>query len=164
MKNIKKSEYLQIRVSKQEKELIKSAAQSANMDMSAWLLKRALYFKSKIFNTIISKFSTEHNTFVLAELHDFLHDLNRNEFEMALSIKPNNKLTDFQINYTIAMIAHRANQLNTSPPDWTCHFSVLKKPYFGTNLKSLRLHLLINSPIAFKQRNIYIDSSIGDRV
>ena len=164
MNQLKKSEYLQIRISKQEKEIIKSSAQMAGIDMSAWILQKVLPEKSKVFINILKKFKSEESSFVFAELHDFLARLQVHDFELTLDINPNIQLTDFQINYVIAMIAHRAKQLNLSPPDWIKTYPVLSEPYFGTTLKNLRLHLLINSPIAFKQRNIYIDSTIGDRV
>jgi len=164
MNQLKKSEYLQIRVSKQEKEIIKASAHSAGVDMSAWILKKILFNKAKGFIKIIQKFMTEEQSFVFAELHDFLAQLQTFDFELAVDIEPTSKLTDFQINYIIAMIVHRANQLKVLNPAWIKNHKILSKPYFGTNLKSLRLHLLINSPLAFKQRNIFIDSSIGERV
>ncbi len=164
MSQLKKSEYLQIRVSKQEKEIIKSSAQSAGVDMSAWILQRVLHDKAKQFVKIINKLPDEEQSFVLAELHDFLAKLKAIDFELALNLEPVIELTDFQINYVIAMIVHRAKQLNISAPNWINNYPILPQPFFATNLKSLRFHLLINSPIAFKQRNIFIDSSIGDRV
>ncbi|MCF6300356.1 MAG: DUF1778 domain-containing protein [Proteobacteria bacterium] len=164
MKQLKKSEYLQIRVSKQEKEIIKSSAQLAEVDMSAWILQRILHEKAKQFINIINKLIDEEQSFVFAELHDFLAKLMVVDLEMALSVEPVIELTGFQINYVIAMIVHRSKQLNISPPTWINNYPVLLQPVFATSLKSLSLHLLINSPIAFKQRNIFIDSSIGDRV
>ncbi len=164
MSQLKKSEYLQIRVSKQEKEIIKSSAHSAGVDMSAWILKKILHEQSKIFIKILHKFQSEEQPFVFAELHDFLAKLQIHDFEMALSIKPTCQLTNIQVNYVIAMIMHRAKQLSIASPSWINTYPVLSQPYFGTSLKNLRLHLLINSPTAFKQRNIFIDSTIGDRV
>jgi hypothetical protein len=40
----------------------------------------------------------------------------------------------------------------------------LPQPVFGSELKALRLHLLTNSPPAFRRRNIFIDATLGDRV
>ncbi len=164
MNKLKKSEYLQIRVSKQQKEIIKSTAKSAGVDMSTWVLQRVLNNKSQQFLTILSQFNTLEDSFVFARLHDFLMLCSKTDFEQTVSIKPTSKLSDFQINYTIAMIEHRAHTLGCTAPDWINDFPILHEPYFGTSLKSLRLHLLINSPIAFKQRNIYIDSTLGGRV
>jgi hypothetical protein len=35
---------------------------------------------------------------------------------------------------------------------------------FGSELQSLRLYLLTHSPPPFRARNIFIDSSLGDRI
>jgi uncharacterized protein (DUF1778 family) len=164
MKTTTKSEYLQIRVSKQEKEIIKSSALSAGVDMSAWILQRVLHDDASTFSGILTQFIKQEEVFVFAELHDFLNHLNMKNYKLAVENKPVAELSEFQINYVIAMIVLRAHQLNVSPPNWLNDFPMLKDPFFGTELKSLRLYLLINSPIAFKQRNIYIDSTIGDRV
>ena len=164
MNQLKKSEYLQIRVSKQQKEIIKSTAKSAGVDMSTWVLQHILHSKSQQFLTILSQFNTVDDSFVFAHLHDFLMLCSQTDFEQAVSIKPSYELSEFQINYTIAMIGHRAHTLGCTAPDWVNDFPILHKPYFGTNLKSLRLYLLVNSPIAFKQRNIFIDSTLGERV
>jgi len=164
MNTVIKSDFIQIRVSKQEKQIIKSSAQLAGVDMSAWILQRVLHNDAKTFILILNKFETEEQSFVFAELHDFLNRLNITNFELALHLKPTVSLSDFHINYVIAMIVFRANQLNASIPNWIHDYPVLQQPYFGSDLKSLRLYLLINSPIEFKQRNIFIDSSIGDRV
>jgi hypothetical protein len=49
-------------------------------------------------------------------------------------------------------------------PEWTRSIPLLVEPVFGSDLKSLRLHLLTNSPPPFRSRNIFIDSTLGDRV
>jgi hypothetical protein len=36
-------------------------------------------------------------------------------------------------------------------------------PFFATRLKSLRPHLLRTTPVAFRRRNIFADSTIGAR-
>lgn len=164
MNQLKKSEYLQIRVSKQQKDMIKSSAKTAGVDMSTWVLQRVLHSKSQQFLSLLAQFNTAEDSFVFARLHDFLLLCTQNDFEHAFSIKPTIELSEFQINYTIAMICHRAHGLNRPVPGWINDYQILQNPYFGTELKSLRLYLLVNSPIAFKQRNIFIDSTIGDRV
>ncbi|HTY49830.1 MAG TPA: hypothetical protein VMB48_09070 [Steroidobacteraceae bacterium] len=40
----------------------------------------------------------------------------------------------------------------------------MSEPAFGSELRSLRLHLLTQSPPAFRCRNIFIDASVGERV
>ncbi len=161
----KKTEHLQIRVTKEQKQLIKSSAQLSGIDMSTWILLRVLNVNSQRFIELTNKFILSKNeSFIFAEINDFLHQLNTSNFELAVKNKPSHSLSNFQLNYIVAMITHKAKQLNLRRPEWTHTISVLTEPYFGTQLKSLRVHLLINSPIAFKQRNIFIDSSIGDRI
>lgn len=50
------------------------------------------------------------------------------------------------------------------PPPWTSAVAPLAQPVFVTPWMSLRAHLLLESPIPFRRRNIFIDASIGDRV
>jgi hypothetical protein len=49
-------------------------------------------------------------------------------------------------------------------PDWVVEIPPLESPYFATDFRSLRPHLLRESPIPFKRRNLFVDSSVGDRV
>jgi hypothetical protein len=35
---------------------------------------------------------------------------------------------------------------------------------FGSDLQSLRLHLLTHSPPPFLARNIFVDATLGDRI
>jgi hypothetical protein len=53
---------------------------------------------------------------------------------------------------------------DAKPPSWTRDVAPLDQPVFGSSLESLRLHLLMNSPPAFVERNIFIDANVGDRV
>jgi len=58
-----------------------------------------------------------------------------------LAIEPASKLTSFQANYLMAMLEHRANQINASVPDWLNKTMVLQTPYYGTVLKELKIAL-----------------------
>jgi hypothetical protein len=51
-----------------------------------------------------------------------------------------------------------------TPPTWAGSVEPLDRPHFATPLRSLRLHLLRASPVPFKRRNIFVDSSVGARV
>ena len=73
-------------------------------------------------------------------------------------------LSPYWENYLAATIEHAAARKNVTPPAWTAKVRPLEEPVFGSTLRSLRLHLLINSPPAFCRRNIFIDSSVGGRV
>ena len=66
--------------------------------------------------------------------------------------------------YLAAMVEYAASIKNVPPPEWIMTIPSLEKPVFGTELLSLRLHLLTHSPVPFRNRNIFIDSSLGDRI
>jgi hypothetical protein len=50
------------------------------------------------------------------------------------------------------------------PPPWTAGVAAVAEPYFASELPGLRLYLLMNSPAPFRRRNLFIDSSVGQRV
>jgi len=67
-------------------------------------------------------------------------------------------------NYVAAMVEQAAAQKNVLPPKWVRDVAPLDQPFFASELASLRLHLLCSSPVPFKRRNIFVDSSIGARI
>jgi uncharacterized protein (DUF1778 family) len=160
-----KSTQLQIRISPQEKARIALYAKRAKMSLSQWIIDRALPQTQLIFHRLLADLSGGRNTkYLYSEIHDLLNNATGEEFEMAVSHPPQVALTDFHLNYIAAMVEYAASQKGQNPPPWTFKVKPLKKPFFGTDLKSLRLHLLTNSPSPFRRRNIFIDSTIGDRV
>lgn len=104
-------------------------------------------------------------SFALAEINDFLSGLTPGELGGAVEYADLTGLTRFLQNYVAAMVELAAYQRNVHPPAWVRGIEPLETtPHFATSLPSLRLHLLRNSPVPFKRRNIFIDSSVGDRV
>ena len=102
--------------------------------------------------------------FVLADIHDLLAKLRPDEFSEVVRHGPDVALSPFRANYLCGMVEYAAGLKGVLPPSWTADVAPLKEPWFGTDLKSLRLHLLTNSPAPFRRRNIFIDSSVGTRV
>ncbi len=103
--------------------------------------------------------------FALAELNDLLTGLTPGEFGSAVEHADVSGLTSYLQNYVAAMVELTAYQRNVPPPAWVRDIEPLETtPHFATSLPGLRLHLLRNSPVPFKRRNIFIDSSVGDRV
>ncbi|MDE0210764.1 MAG: hypothetical protein OXJ64_12860 [Boseongicola sp.] len=102
--------------------------------------------------------------FVFADIHDLLAKLRPEEFSDAVSRGPDVTLSPFRANYLCGMVEYAAGLKGVRPPSWTADVAPLRNPWFGTDLKSLRLHLLTNSPAPFRRRNIFIDSSVGTRV
>ena len=161
-----KSQQLQIRVTAEEKALIQQRAAEAGMDVSKWVLMQVLPPAVERFQTICSELaaSPDKSTYTLAELNDFLSSINRNMFAAAVRDPPRALLSRFAANYVAAMVAHAAALKSIAAPSWVHDIKPLDEPWFASTLKNLRLHLLTSSPPAFRSRNLFIDSGIGDRV
>lgn len=103
-------------------------------------------------------------SFALAELNDYLSGLTSGVLCSAVEHADLTGLTPYLRNYVAAMVELAAHRRDVPPPVWVRDVEPLTEPRFATPLAGLRLHLLRASPVPFKRRNIFIDSSIGDRV
>lgn len=161
-----KNSQLQIRISPHEKAKIRSLAKRANMAVSAWVMAKLLPPLNEEFRNILGRAAkVKTQKLALAEMSDFLHRLSADEFVAATASLPQVKLNSYLGNYIAAMIEVAAGKKGVvSPPSWTKEIPPLDEPVFGTDLGSLRLYILLNSPAPFRSRNIFIDSSVGDRV
>ena len=159
-----KTEQLQRRVSPEEKLRIRRAAERAGVDMSEWIMSRLFSKRADEFERLTSALrETEKPTYVFAALHDFLADMDPAHLAEAVAHKPEG-LSPFHANYVAAMVEHAAHMKDVEPPDWIAEIKPLDDPVFGSELQSLRLYLLTQSPPAFRRRNIFIGPSIGGRV
>jgi len=161
----KKTQQLQLRVSPREKAAIRRAAKRAGLDISSWVLGRLFPDKAVQFEELIEQLKRLNQaSLALAELNDFLSELSRAEFHQVTSVMDLNGMNAFLRNYVAAMVEEAAHQKQVTAPTWVTQIEPLEEPYFGAALESLRVHLLMNAPIPFRKRNIFIDASIGDRV
>lgn len=160
-----KTTQLQIRVSDDEKELIRASAARANLDMSTWILQTLLSASELQFRGILRSMATQPRPELYAELIDLLDRLSAAEL---LSIRnPESELDElsaYQQNYVCALVEQRAHKLGVRAPKWSGDVSPLTTPVFGTPLKSLRAYLLTQAPVAFRRRNIFVDAGLGARV
>jgi Protein of unknown function (DUF1778) len=160
-----KTSQLQLRVTSEEKTAIQDAARRAGMDMSAYVLSRVLAASSAHFaERVAACVGSTNPSYALAELNSFLTGLTSQEFRDAVEHPPPAKLTPFIANYVAAMVEFGCARCGIGEPAWTREIPPLPEPAFGTALQSLRLHLLAQSPASFRARNIFIDSTLGDRV
>jgi hypothetical protein len=106
----------------------------------------------------------DQRSFALAELNDLLSGLTARELCSAVQHADLTELTPYLRNYVAAMVELAAHRRDVPPPAWVRDVEPLTEPRFATPLAGLRLHLLRMAPVPFKRRNIFIDSSIGDRV
>jgi uncharacterized protein (DUF1778 family) len=160
-----KTTQMQIRVSANEKSAIQRAAARAGMDMSAYVLARVLSVAAARFQDHVRDCANSASPrFALAELNSLLANFTAGELRDAIAAPPPPGLSPFLGNYIAAMVEYACAGRAVAVPEWTRSIRPLAEPVFGSELKSLRLHLLTHSPPPFRARNIFIDSTLGDRV
>lgn len=164
MRKIQKQLQLQIRVALQEKMAIQRAAKKSGMGMSEWVLSQILPAKRREFQQLLKELkSSSEVSYVLAELNDLLTNTILSEFEQMIAEPLRIHLSSYLENYVAAMIECAANKKGASVPGWVKEIPPLERPVFGSDLENLRLYLLTHSPVSFRNRNIFVDTSIGGR-
>ncbi len=163
---VNKSEQLQIRISAEDKARIRERAAEAGMDVSKWVLHQVLPPVEEEFRAKCEELaaSPDGRSYAFAELHDLLAKLSGSELERAVRHAPGVPLPPFEANYLAATIEYAAASKGVPPPRWTSAVSPLREPWFASSLASLRLYLLTRSPPPFRRRNLFVDSSVGQRV
>lgn len=160
-----KSEHLQIRLRPAEKAALRRRAAAAGQSVSEYVLSRALpRTAAKVHELAGLLASGAEHPYVLAELHDVLAPLGAGELAAAVEQVPVDRLSPFLANYVAAMVEYTCQRRSVPAPGWTARVLPLETPYFAAPLKSLRLHLLRASPVAFKRRNLFVDATVGARV
>lgn len=160
-----KTQQLQIRVSPEEKRAISSQAKKAGQGLSEFVLARLLPPTRARFQETLEEIGhASEYRFWLAELNDFLTGLSPVEFREALVAAELGELSPFLQNYVAAMVEQAAHNKSVPPPPWTREVEPLEEPYFAVPFASLRAHLLAATSVAFKRRNLFVDSGVGDRV
>jgi uncharacterized protein (DUF1778 family) len=160
-----KSEHVQIRVTPRQKAALKRRAEAAGQDLSSYVLGRALPAAGTRFGELVALLAEEsERRYALAEINDLLSALAAEELGEAVAHGDVAGLSPRMQNYVAAMVEQACSVKGVRPPSWTARIEPLATPHFAAPLKSLRLHLLAESPVPFKRRNIFVDSTIGDRV
>jgi uncharacterized protein (DUF1778 family) len=163
-----KADQLQIRISAEQKKRLKQLARDAGMDVSAWVLSRALPSESEQFQHFVTAIGAASNQtarrLALAELADFLRDLPSGAFRRAVAEPPRAPLHESWRNHLAGAIELAASRRSQTAPSWTRDVPIDPEPAFGSPLASLRLYLLTRAPVALRRRNLFMDASIDDRV
>jgi uncharacterized protein (DUF1778 family) len=165
VKNQSKLSQLQIRVSEAQKSAIRSAAERAGLDMTNYVLSRVLSIPARDFQEAVRMLTRPvAPSYALADINSLLSKLATHELRDTVAAAPEVDLPPFLANYVAAMVETACAKHGIPVPAWTRRVPPLDEPAFGSDLKSLRVHLLTHSPAPFRSRNIFIDSSLGDRV
>lgn len=161
-----KTGQLQIRISAEDKAHIQRRAKRAGMNVSEWVLQRLLPPVEAEFQQLCAELAAhpEFRSYGFANLHDLFIRLDARDFSLAVRESPAAPLAEFEANYVAAMIEYAAHAKEVRLPDWVATVPPLAEPWFEVPEQSLRLYLLTNSPPPFRRRNLFIDSSVGDRV
>jgi uncharacterized protein (DUF1778 family) len=160
-----KTAQLQIRLSLAQKVLVKRRAAGAGLDVSSYVLSLIAPASAQRFDEALHALrESGSERFVLAELSDLLADLSSDEFEQSIAGGLPDGLSPRLQNLVTAMVEHAAKCKCAAAPIWARDVLPLAAPWFATDLTSLRAHLLRVSPTAFRRRNLFVDSTVGDRV
>ena len=137
----------------------------AGQDLSSYVVTRLLPDERRRFEEILVALrDDEDRAYAYAELNDLLSTLSASPLKEVVADADLHALSDLTQNYVAAMVEETCRLQGVEPPDWTRRVLPLAEPFFAAALKGLRLHLLKSSPVAFKRRNLFVDSSVGDRV
>ena len=159
-----RTEQLQIRVTPAEKAALARAARRAGLGMSAYVLGKALPAPAAQWEMRLKEIARSGGERIaLAGLSAWLAGLGASELAAAVASPPP-ALSEFHANYVAAMVEQLCAAAGIDAPSWTRDIGPLKHPAFGTELISLRLHLLTNSPAPFRRRNLFIDTTAGGQV
>ncbi|MBN1115197.1 MAG: hypothetical protein JXA66_07645 [Oligoflexia bacterium] len=166
MNENKKSDTIQIRVSANDKKKLKRLADTNRLTISEYIIKMCLLDNtSDTLRQIYSELACAGNdkSYYFAFLNDYLMKVPVYLWKSITDYKP-----DFpeqgDLAYVAALMEQTAHVRNLSTPSWCSDVKALDEPFMASSIKKLRLYLLINSPVPFRKRNIFIDSSAGDRV
>src|SRR5689334_10231064 len=101
----RKTQQLQIRVTQEQKRTLKRLAAEADMDVSSWVLSRALPRSHDRFQELTAELAKgDDRSYALAELADYLRALPVREFQRAVAFPPKAKLDAATRNHLAGMI------------------------------------------------------------
>lgn len=161
-----KSSQLQLRISAPDKRSLKRASNLLGQTISEFVLNRALRGLSKEsrFDELISSLETEQDiSFTLAAINDQLTQMSSGELRQLTERPRSLGKTLFAQSYVAAMLEQACHSKHCKIPDWIAQVPAMPAPWFATSIKSLRMHLLLCSPVPFRRRNLFVDTSLGGR-
>ncbi len=95
--------------------------------------------------------------------YDFVDDFRRNrDLQM---ISESFELSDEKLDALLASTAERlCDELKLEIPGWIRNIPATKEPYFVAGMESLKATAIVQSPLRFKIRNVFVTESFLSRV
>lgn len=152
-----KTSQLQIRVSPEQKALLKRLAGTAGLSVSAYVLEAALPKEGARLRQLIEALRGHRSRRnAMSDLRLALSRIPSDQLEAAMSGLDVSELTPLQQNLAAAAFEQEAQARRTPSPEWTTTVTPLERPAFGPDLGSLRPYLLCWTPAALKRRNAFV--------
>lgn len=160
MSQARKTQKIEVRLTEAEKNMLKRMCKIQNKEVSE-LVKEKLFLRSnQEFCELVEDIeATKQDPFAFARLSEFLKVLTPENFLKAVEYFPSHIQSPFCKAYVASMVEFTAHVLGVLPPLWVKETVALEEPYFGSTLKNMRAYLMTQSPIPFRQRNIFIESA-----
>lgn len=161
-----KTQQLQIRVTAAEKAALRARAEAAGMDVSSYVMARALPSAADSFAGILRGLANERQRAAwFAELERLLLALSGSTFGAAVEQADFiDTLEPVVQNLVAAFVEQRASALGVAPPGWVSELELPAAPWFASDLKSLRPYLVASSPVPFRRRGLFVERGLGARV
>jgi len=152
-----KTRQLQVRVSPEQKGLLKKLAGASGMSVSEYVLAAALPSASGALKRHVDALpDMTHRHKALLELRTDLSRIPTHEFDETAAGVEVRGLPLLQQALAAAAFEHEAQLRGCAPPSWTRSVPVAEDPSFRPRLPSLRPYLLCAAPPALKRRNVFM--------
>jgi uncharacterized protein (DUF1778 family) len=154
-----KTSQLQIRVTPEQKVELKRLASSAGLNVSEYVLATVLPVHRHALADKTEAFAQAHDrASALSELGAYLTGLAPSELSLAVSDIDVAELAPTLQNHIAAMVELVTRSAGLEPPGWAGRIPPQRRPHFARDLPSLRPHQMRVTPVAFKRRNLFIDT------
>jgi len=118
------------------------------------------------YSTAVASQTTVQNGFDSWKIHffDFVDEVMRRRDYRLVILPPVNALDTKLKTLMAAVVLELCHQLHWSDPDWAIKAPRLKRPWFVSGIENLKASAILESPLRFKLKNIYVLNNFLERV
>lgn len=142
------------------------------------LVKLANYFKQEIvllstsenifseYSTIATAFLTERDGFDSWKIHyfNFIDEFRRTHDPRLILLPPHKSFDKKLFSLLASIVKELCNEIKMSVPKWAKSRYFLKQPWFIAEIESLKASVILESPLAFRNNNIYVHNNFLQRL